>query len=265
MQIFYAKGLQSTDFFSDKPFFVNNCGFYKDVDHDMEVNRPMGRDDYHMLLISSGEIDVGDRRLSPGQAYIFFPSSPQHYVYRKSEESEYYWLHFSGSEIADFVESFSLKEGVADVTSARVELERLIKMMMRALSEAYTNSDKFCEGLLISLLALISAPPTVSTPFVKAIKLLSDPKDDSTVEELANIYNMTPNHFIRSFKQYTGVTPGAFRKKKRMELACDMLVSTELQIGIISKEMGFDDSLYFSRAFKKFTGCSPSEYRSKNR
>jgi AraC-like DNA-binding protein len=76
---------------------------------------------------------------------------------------------------------------------------------------------------------------------------------------------MTPNHFIRSFKQYTGVSPGVFRKKKRMELACDMLVSTELQIGIISKEMGYDDSLYFSRAFKKYTGFSPSEYRSKNR
>lgn len=265
MQIFYAKGLQSTDFFSDKPFFVNNCGFYKDVDHDMEVNRPEGREDYHMLLVSSGEIDVGDLALGAGQAYIFFPSSPQRYVYRKSEGSEYYWLHFSGKELSDLVKDFSLNEGYVDVSAARGELERIIKMMLRAHSDAYKNKERFCEGLLISLLSLITAPPTVSSPFMKAIKCLGDPKDNTPIDELAKTYNMTPNHFIRCFKQYVGVTPGAFRIKKRMELACDMLVSTELPVGIISKEMAYNDSLYFSRAFKRFTGYSPSEYRSKNR
>ena len=35
MQIFYAKGEQSTDFNSDKAVFVNNCGFYRDIDRDM--------------------------------------------------------------------------------------------------------------------------------------------------------------------------------------------------------------------------------------
>lgn len=261
MRIFYAKGEQNTNFMSEKPLFVNNCGFYREIDSDIVVNRPRGRDDYHLILCSSGKICVGNEELDPGKAYLFCPSSPQHYRYKSGEESEYYWLHFSGKIVSELLEEYGLNEGVVDVVQSRGEVERLIKMMLHALSEKYKNADAFCEGLLAALLALISSPPAVSSPYSKAIKLLSDPSCADSVEEIASLYNMSPNHFIRSFKQYAGVSPNAFRIKKRMEIASELLVSTDMNVSEIAAASGYDDPLYFSRAFKKHVGASPSEYR----
>ena len=265
MQIFYAKGEQSTDFYSEKAVFVNNCGFYRDIDRDMTVNRPMGRDDYHLLMTSSGAIDVDGKELGVGKVYIFYPSSPQRYRYVKGEESEYYWLHFSGQQLPELLERFGLHEGMYDIGSARGEIERLIKMMLRALSEKYAYADDFCDGLLRSLLAIVGSPPVISSPFNKAIKILSDPSDNTGIEALAATYNMSANHFIRSFKQYVGCSPNAFRITKRMEIASEILLSTDLNVESVAETAGYSDPLYFSRAFKKHTGYSPSEYRAKNR
>lgn len=261
MQVLYARGTSGTNFNSEKPLFVNNCGFYKGVDTDICVNRPQGRDDYHLLLCSIGRMCVGAEKLNQGKAYLFYPSSPQHYRYESGEESEYYWLHFSGESVPEYIERFGLREGVIDVEASRGEVERLIKMMLRALSEKYKYADEFCVGLLVSLLALISAPPVISSPYGKAIKILGDPASEESIEEIASIYNVSPNHFIRSFKQYVGVSPNSFRISKRLEVACELLVSTDLSVERIAVASGYADPLYFSRAFKKHVGLSPSEYR----
>lgn len=261
MQVLYARGSDVTNFMSEKPLYVNNCGFYRDLDSDISVTRPRGRDDYHLLLTSSGSIFVGEREIKSGQIYIFYPSTPQYYRYERGEGTEYYWLHFSGGTVSALMNAYGLREGITDIGYSRSEVERIIKMMLRALSEKYKHADAFCEGLLGSLLALVSAPPVISSPYHKAIKLLSDPANSQSIEEIASIYNMSPNHFIRSFKQYVGVSPNAFRIEKRLEIAGEMLISTDLAVDSIAVASGYDDPLYFSRTFKKHMGISPTEYR----
>jgi AraC-like DNA-binding protein len=131
-------------------------------------------------------------------------------------------------------------------------------MMLRAFSEEYRNADGFCEGLLSALLALISAPPVISSPFYKAIKLLGDPTNSQSIDEIASLYNMSANHFIRSFKQYVGFSPNAFRIRRKMEIACEMLISTDMNVEGVASAVGYSDPLYFSKAFRKKYGVAPS-------
>ena len=265
MQIVYARNSGVTNFMSDKALYLNNCGYYKDLDSDIVINRPTGRQDYHILMTSSGNIFIGEHQLSKGQCYLYYPSTPQHYKYECGEGSEYYWIHFSGETVPDHIERYGLHEGVIDLRSSRGEVERIVKMMIRAFSENYKNADEYCEGMLIAALALISSPPLISSPFQKAIKIFGDPTRFDTVEEVASLYNMTPNHFIRSFKQYTGISPNAFRIKRRMETAEELLISTEMSVSHVAVAVGYSDPLYFSRLFKNYAGSSPTEYRKSKR
>lgn len=261
MQVLFARIGSKTDFKSDKPFYINNCGCYKDIDRDIVINRPHGRDDYHMLLVSSGNIFVGKQHLVPGKLYFYYPGSPQSYRYESCEQNEYYWVHFSGEGVSSLLDRYELREGVIDIGSSRGEAERIIKMMIRAISEKYVNADEFCEGMLRALLALVSAPPVISSPYYKAIRLFGDPTCNKSIEEIASIYNMSPNHFIRSFKKYVGMSPNAYRISKRMETAEELLSSSEMNIEQIAAAVGYSDPLYFSRAFKTHVGMSPSKYR----
>lgn len=64
---------------SDLPIEINNCGCYTDINIDTEINRPQGRSDYQLLLITSGagyftfngtEISVGS-----GNMVLYLPKS----------------------------------------------------------------------------------------------------------------------------------------------------------------------------------------------
>ena len=264
MQVLYARGTSGTDFNSEKQLYVNNCGFYKDVDTDICVNRPHGRDDYHLLLCLSGRIGVGAEKLTPGKAYLYYPTVPQHYRYESGEGSEYYWLHFSGKSVPELLEEYGLKDGVLEVGQSRGEVERIIKMMLRALSEEYKNADGFCEGLLSALLALISAPPVISSPYGKAIKILGDPASEESIEEIASIYNMSPNHFSTIFSQEIGQTFIEYLTEVRMEKAKELLRSTSMRTTDVAFAVGYKDPHYFSYSFKKTQGCTPKEFRMKN-
>ncbi|MBO5347344.1 MAG: helix-turn-helix domain-containing protein, partial [Lachnospiraceae bacterium] len=52
---------------------------------------------------------------------------------------------------------------------------------------------------------------------------------------------------------------------KRLSMAKNLLISSNLPISEISEMIGYDNPLYFSRLFKKHTGMTPTEYKKRNK
>lgn len=80
-----------------------------------------------------------------------------------------------------------------------------------------------------------------------------------SVEELAEWVHMSKYHFLRKFKELTGVTVHTFVTNKRLIRACELLREGK-SIVQVYQAVGFSDYSSFLRNFKNVFGVSPGRY-----
>lgn len=78
---------------------------------------------------------------------------------------------------------------------------------------------------------------------------------------LAEIANMSVDHFLRSFRAGAGTTPYQYILGLRLGKASTMLRETVAPIATIAAECGFHSASHFSVSFSERFGTRPSQYR----
>lgn len=78
---------------------------------------------------------------------------------------------------------------------------------------------------------------------------------------LANLANMSAQHFCRVFKKLTGKRPMEYIIALRINKAAVLLLENRFDINEVAVTVGFNDANYFSRVFKKYKMMTPSEFR----
>lgn len=86
-------------------------------------------------------------------------------------------------------------------------------------------------------------------------------REEITLQEIANLSNMTVPSFCRYFKKITNKTFTHFVNEYRIIHAQKLLAEQAMSITDVCYESGFNNFSYFNRTFKEFTQKSPSEYR----
>lgn len=83
-----------------------------------------------------------------------------------------------------------------------------------------------------------------------------------TLDEIADIANMTPNAFCRYFKKRTNKTFFQFLLEIRLEHACRLLSrNNEFSVAEISDMSGFKNISNFNRKFKEYKKTTPTSFR----
>jgi AraC-like DNA-binding protein len=86
-----------------------------------------------------------------------------------------------------------------------------------------------------------------------------------TVPHLAKVARLSTFHFIRAFRAETGVTPHQYVRARRIDRACELLVTTPMAVTEICDAVGFQSLGSFSALFRRMTGEAPVAYRAKRR
>jgi len=86
-----------------------------------------------------------------------------------------------------------------------------------------------------------------------------------SLEEMADVANMTVPSFCRYFKKMSGKTFTQFTNEYRLVHASKLLAESPQSVSNISLECGFNNFSHFSKLFKKYAGKSPMDYRKENR
>jgi YesN/AraC family two-component response regulator len=82
-----------------------------------------------------------------------------------------------------------------------------------------------------------------------------------SLEDVANHVNISTYYLSKIFKKEMGVNFITYVTDRKMDLAKEMLVNTDIPVLNIALDLAYNEANYFSKAFKKKTGLTPSEYR----
>lgn len=89
--------------------------------------------------------------------------------------------------------------------------------------------------------------------------LASFPEQNFTLTELAHYVELSPWHFLRQFKKYTGMTPHSWLVQRRLQKS-RLLLKSGQSISMTAQNCGFSDQSHFNRHFKNAMGVTPSQY-----
>ena len=91
--------------------------------------------------------------------------------------------------------------------------------------------------------------------------LLQNPSAKTSIEELANMFNISERNLTRLFKKLTGISINEYRTKCRLAYAESLMNNPELTIEYIAIECGFKDPKQLRRLWKSLYKISPSAHR----
>jgi AraC family transcriptional regulator len=82
-----------------------------------------------------------------------------------------------------------------------------------------------------------------------------------TLGQLANAANLSINHFIRAFRQQTGVTPHRQVVLRRLERGITLLKKPGMSVAEVADNVGFATPAHFVATFRRTMGVTPGAFR----
>lgn len=84
---------------------------------------------------------------------------------------------------------------------------------------------------------------------------------EDTLEDIAKQFGISLRSLTRRFKAATGETATQYWQKSRIEVAKDLLSSSNLSVQDIALQVGYQDQGHLTRVFKKILQLTPKTYR----
>lgn len=104
------------------------------------------------------------------------------------------------------------------------------------------------------------------TQFQRAAAImLADITADIDLSLMAEQCGFSRGHFIRAFRQTTGLPPYRWLLNERVKRACTLLENTTESIVDIALQCGFSDQSHMTRIFSNILGCTPAVWRRQRR
>lgn len=265
---------------------------------DVHMTRTLTRN-FDLIYVVQGVLHMEENgqkySLAPGQFLILPPNRPHRGNQPCTEDTLFYWIHFSTTG-EYFLSESPIKESNTILKSADQYQKRpfhislpqystIPQSMQPAMEEAMEqlsqvriirqqHSKKFFDSSIpqiqmqqqfLRILTFLcqAAAPAPRRNIAKEIYqyIQGNYRKDITLEQLAEHFAFHPAYIIRLLKKQYGQTPKQLILQLRLEEAAAMLSQTDNSIQSIAWDAGFEDAAYFAKLFRRQYGMTPREWR----
>lgn len=247
---------------------------------------------YELIICSHGQcqlvVDQRIRRMKKGTCVVIGPHQELQVV-SQSNQADFYWFQFLPKDDRSLVD---IKQIKADLTN-RKKLSQLVnnviipeQYQLRNFSAINTDclnallvikgnyySDALPSYVITSLMLkitndfidFIAGLHNLTRLNPRALEIINwlnqHLNEQTTVKSLADHFQMNYRYISRLVKAETGMTASNLIVHKKLEIACGLLLQSNLPLKVIADRAYFNDEKYFLRVFKKHIGQTPTQYR----
>ena len=254
------------------PLIVNNTGNFT-AQKSFCTDNVGGREDYYLIYVVRGEMRAHlDDRLwlaHSGDVILFPPNYRYRYEYDGKEPLEYFFVHFTGSYVEQLLHDcgFSPMPYASHTAADRRISDAFHRFFEHTQKQNFLQKQRLACALEEILLTVAQSTSEVRERSLEAsLRMIHNGyHTEVSIPALAKEENLSHSRYIEIFRRQTGLSPTAYLIRLRMQIACDLLESTDLSIAQISRMVSYNDPHFFSKLFKKHVGISPKQYRDKAR
>lgn len=210
--------------------------------------------------------DGREYKVEKGDVYLL-PKGSCHRYYA-NETWDKIWFNVDGTLVSNLVYSYGLQNSIVfkhfnnkqifdelyEITNSNLSVREI---MLRSAIKFHEILQSLYDFRIKDLIDIK----------VNTIKNLLDShlyEKDISLKDIANELCLSQAQVISIFKKTFNMTPYQYFAKKRIEIAANLLLNSNMQVKEISELLNFADQPYFSNAFKKIIGVSPEKYRKMN-
>ena len=217
-----------------------------------------------LLLVFKGTLRFSEngvpKEVQSGEFYI-----QQKGIYQSGDEvsdcPEYYYVHFTGT-VSESERGYLGISGSFD----KRQIEELVKKLETAkISNAPCLELHNCFLSIISALSATLNKKNDDFSYKIYHYVNQNLKGSLTLDELSREFGYCKNYIIKLFKSEFDLTPHEYITLRRLDLAKNLLISSNLSTAEIAEECGFVTYVNFYKAFIKREGCAPNEFKSRMR
>lgn len=226
-----------------------------------------------LFFVTKGEgnflFDQTLHEISPGDLVIIPPYTEHTERSSKHHPLEYYVLGIDG---ISFLDSEKKTGQIICNFKDDASILNLFRQMFLEIRNSQYGSEAICQHLLeILILKIIRSRQLipVSINSIRITKECAQIKEyldvnyanQITLDTLTSLTHMNKYYMVHSFTKYAGLSPIQYLNRRRLEIACHLLKSSNHSISDISTLTGFSSQSYFTQTFRKTYGTTPVKYR----
>ncbi len=181
-------------------------------------------------------------------------------------------IYSAGEERSDLLKGLLL-ELVVMISRAAIEAgaqpSEVLGTNYRLITELAAIDDdeplaEWLRSMFDHLFATIRNQENFTPPLLvgKALEFMRDNLHrEITRDETAQHAGISPSHFSHLLRERTGRSFTELLRQCRVDLACELLLHSQLSLADIAIRCGFCDQSYFTRVFRDVKGLPPGQYR----